>query len=129
MAAMEQPVALVLDHLEAVTNRESLDAVAALALGLPAGSQMAIGSRDALPLPAARLRSQGGIVEIGVEDLAMDRLHAGSLLTAAGVELTDADVDELVERTEGWPVGLYLAALAMKSGGASDRDPGDVHRR
>ena len=68
-----QPVSLVLDHLEAVTNPESLDAVAALALRLPAGSQMAIGSRNALPLPAARLRAQGGIVEIGVEDLAMNR--------------------------------------------------------
>ena len=93
MAAMDRPVSLVIDHLEAVTNRDCLDAVVALALGLPAGSQMAIGSRDAVPLPAARLRSQGGIVEIGVEDLAMDRLHAGSLLTAAGVELTDLDVD------------------------------------
>ena len=40
------------------------------------------------------------------------------MLTAAGVELPEADVDELVHRTEGWPVGLYLAALAMKAGGA-----------
>ena len=77
MAAMQRPVALVLDHLEAVTNQESLDAVAALALGLPAGSQLAIGSRDALPLPAARLRAQGGIVEIGVDDLAMSGPRGG----------------------------------------------------
>ena len=119
IATMRRPVSLVLDHLETVTNPESLDAVAALALSLPTGSQMAIASRNALPLPAARLRSQGGIAEIGVEDLAMNRHHAGSLLTAAGVDLADADVDELVHRTEGWPVGLYLAALAMKSGSPS----------
>ena len=121
MAGMEQPVALVLDHLEAITERESLDAIATLALGLPAGSQLAIGSRNALPLPAARLRSRGGLVEIGVEDLAMNGDHAGALLTAAGVELTEAEVDELVQLTEGWPVGLYLAALAMNAGGASTR--------
>jgi LuxR family transcriptional regulator, maltose regulon positive regulatory protein len=119
MSTMNQPVAFVLDHLEAVTNPESLDAVAALAVGLPAGSQMAIGSRDALPLPAARLRAHGGILEIGVDDLSMSRDEAGSLLSAAGVDLPDPDLDELVERTEGWPVGLYLAALAMKAGGDS----------
>ena len=53
IAAMRRPVTLVLDHLEVVTNRECLDAIAQLALGLPAGSQLAIGSRDKLPLPAA----------------------------------------------------------------------------
>ena len=45
IATMRRPVALVLDHLEAVTNQDSLDAIAALALGLPNGSQLAIGSR------------------------------------------------------------------------------------
>ena len=33
------------------------------------------------------------------------------------VVLVDADVLELVKRTEGWPVGLYLAALAVKNDG------------
>ena len=107
----------------------ALDAIAALALGLPAGSQLAIGSRDELPLPAARLRAQGGIVEIGVDDLAMGSEEAASLLTAAGVELADADLHELVRRTEGWPVGLYLAALAVKAGGSPADDRSDVHRR
>src|SRR5262249_15717262 len=40
-------------------------------------------------------------------------------------ELDDVDVDELVERTEGWPAGLYLAALAMNAGGARS-DVGSV---
>ena len=51
MARMRHPVALVIDNFEVVTNPESLDAIAALALGLPMGSQLAIGSRDVLPLP------------------------------------------------------------------------------
>jgi LuxR family transcriptional regulator, maltose regulon positive regulatory protein len=116
IAGMGQPVSLVLDHLEMITNRDSLDAIAQLALGLPAGSQLAIGSRYEPPLPAARLRAQGGIVEIGVADLAMGEQDAPALLRGAGVELVDADVRELLRRTEGWPVGLYLAALAMTSG-------------
>jgi LuxR family maltose regulon positive regulatory protein len=39
------------------------------------------------------------------------------LLEGAGVGLDDAAVNDLLRRTEGWPVGLYLAALAYKAGG------------
>ena len=118
MARMRRPGALVIDNLEVVTNPESLDAVAALALGLPTGWQVAIGSRATLPLPTARLRAQGRIVEVGADDLAMDKAEAQSLLVGAGVELAETDLDALVERTEGWPAGLYLAALAINAGSA-----------
>jgi LuxR family maltose regulon positive regulatory protein len=47
--------------------------------------------------------------------------EAASLLRAAEVVLVDEDVTELHQRTEGWPVGLYLAALALREGG-SPRD-------
>ena len=55
-------------------------------------------------------------MEIGVDDLAMDEGEAHLLLDGAGVGLAEAEVAELVGHTEGWPVGLYLAALAHKSG-------------
>jgi LuxR family transcriptional regulator, maltose regulon positive regulatory protein len=116
IAALGQPISLVLDHLDVITNRVCLDAIAELALGLPAGSQLAVGSRYELPLPTARLRAQGGIVEVGVDDLAMGAAEAPALLRGAGVELGDQDLRELVQRTEGWPVGLYLAALARTAG-------------
>ena len=120
MDAMRSPVALVIDHFEAVTNRQCFDTLAAISLGLPAGSQLAIGSRNALPLPAARLRAHGGMVEIGVDDLAMGPDEAAALMRAADVEMAEPDVQEIVRRTEGWPVGLYLAALAVKAGGSHE---------
>ena len=116
IGAMDQPVTVVLDHVDAVTNQDCLDALGELALSMPAGSRLAIGSRDALRLPAARLRAQGGIVEIGAEDLAMDDREAAALLKQAGLDLSGGDIHDLVERTEGWPAGLYLAALAMQAG-------------
>jgi len=48
----------------------------------------------------------------------MDDQEARSLLEGAGVGLADAELDELLGRTEGWPVGLYLAALASTAGGS-----------
>ncbi len=113
---MDLPIVVVLDHADALTNRECLDMIGELALRLPAGSQLAIGSRQEVPVPVPRLRTQGGIVEVGVNDLAMDRPEAGSLLAGAGLQLAEEQVDELVERTEGWPAGLYLAALAINAG-------------
>ena len=87
-----------------------------LALSFPAGSRFAIASRDTVSLPAARLRAHGGIVEIGADDLAMSDREAAALLGGAGVDAGAHDVDGLVRRTEGWPAGLYLAALAMRAG-------------
>jgi LuxR family maltose regulon positive regulatory protein len=64
------------------------------------------------------MRSRGSrAVEVGVAELAMGAREARLLLEGAEVGLPDADVDELVGRTEGWPVGLYLAALALRAGG------------
>jgi LuxR family transcriptional regulator, maltose regulon positive regulatory protein len=117
VAAMTGPVALVLDHLELLGNQQSLDVVAELAAQLPAGSQLLVASRARPPLPVALLRAQGRVVELGVEELAMDHQEARALLEGAGVGLDDAAVDELLARTEGWPVGLYLAALAHKASG------------
>jgi LuxR family maltose regulon positive regulatory protein len=116
LASMTRPIAIGLDQAEAITSRDSLDVITELALSLPPGTELAIASRDPLPLPLPRLRSEARVLEIGVDDLAMGREEASLLLKEAGVDLSVPDLDELVERTEGWPVGLYLAALAMNAG-------------
>jgi LuxR family maltose regulon positive regulatory protein len=110
---------LVIDHLEAIHQQDCVDAIVELAAHLPVRSQLAVGSRDEPPLPMARLRADGQLIEVGVDDLAMDEADARALLLGADVAVGAAELTALVDRTEGWPVGLYLAALAMKSGGAS----------
>ena len=114
ITSMRLPVTLVLDHVEAVTNKRCLNTIAELALHLPLGWQFALASRTKVPLPTARLRVQGGIVEVGADDLAMSPEEASSLLEGAGVKPDVASTSELVQRTEGWPTGLYIAALAIR---------------
>ena len=116
MGSMSQPVDLVLDHVEFVWNDECLDVIVELALHLPVGSRLAIATRAEPPLPLARLRASGDVTEVGVRDLAMDHSEARALLQRAEVQLGPAELDEVIERTEGWPAGLYLAALALKGG-------------
>jgi LuxR family transcriptional regulator, maltose regulon positive regulatory protein len=116
VTSAQAPVTVFLDHVEAITSRQCLNTIAEFALRLPPGWQLVLASRAVVPLPAARLRAEGGILEVTADDLAMGPLEASSLLSAAGVELDDASLHDLLQRTEGWPAGLYIAALAIKSG-------------
>jgi len=116
VSSIRPPVTVLLDHAEAVTSRQCLNTIAEFALRLPSGWRFALASRTAIPLRTARLRAQGDLVEITADDLAMRSLEAGSLLKGAGLEIGGTDFRDLLERTEGWPTGLYIAALAMRAG-------------
>ena len=70
-----------------------------------------------MPVPLARRRAQGPVVEIGAEDLAFTENGARSLLRAAGADLPDDELADLTRRTEGWAAGLYLAALTRTRAG------------
>jgi len=119
LAALERPLVLVLDDLHAVANPSCLDVLAALFEYVPAGSQIAVASREAPDLPLARWRAHGVAQEIGVAELRLDEREAERLLEAAGVELDGGELSELTEQTEGWPAGLYLAALSLEAGASS----------
>src|SRR5262245_5512468 len=117
-ASMRQPVVLVLDDVHLLHTRECQAAIAALVEHVPDGSRIAIAARREPHLRLARLRAEGRVLEIGPEELSLDREQSASLLRNAGVELSDDDVDGLHGKTEGWPVGLYLAALSLRAGGS-----------
>ena len=119
--APADPVTLIIDNLDSITNPECLDLIGELASRLPEGARLVVASRAHPPLPLARMRVEGRLLEIGVPDLALDVGETYDLLAGAGVEPSELDVPELRERTEGWPAGLYLAALAAQMGGR-DRD-------
>src|SRR5437899_1120779 len=84
---------------------------------LPLIERLARGGRAGPPLGIGRLRAEGKILEIGPEDLSLTPDEASSLLRNADVVLGVDEVAELHRRTEGWPAGLYLAALYLKEDG------------
>jgi LuxR family maltose regulon positive regulatory protein len=119
--AMAAPVALVLDDVHMLHNSECRAAVSVLADHVPGGSQLVLSGRAEPPLRIARLRAEGRILEIGPGDLSLTPGEAASLLRDAGVTLGDDEAADLQRRTEGWPAGLYLAALYIKEGGPAGR--------
>ena len=116
--SMSSPVALVLDDVHVLHNSECRAAVSVLADHVPDGSRLVLAGRDEPPLQMARLRAEGRLLEIGPADLSLSRNEASSLLRNVDLHLGETEVAELYRRTEGWPVGLYLAALYLREGGS-----------
>ena len=83
---------------------------------LPDQLHLVIATRADPPLPVARLRSRGQLVEVRGADLRFTPGEAQQFLNQAmGLDLDAADVDALEERTEGWIAGLQLAALSLRA--------------
>jgi LuxR family maltose regulon positive regulatory protein len=111
-----EPVTIVLDQLDALRAPESRRAVGAFAASVPLDWKLALASRTELPFGEARMKVDHRLLEIGTNDLAMSLAEARRLLDGAGVDASETVTRRLLERTEGWPAALYLAALAARGG-------------
>jgi LuxR family transcriptional regulator, maltose regulon positive regulatory protein len=116
LAQVETPIVIVIDDAHLIENPQCVAAMMTLAGHLQSGSRLVLSTRDQSAFPLGRLRTNGLLLELGAEELRMGNREARELLSAEEVQAPDEDVDELVGRTEGWPAGLYLAALAARAG-------------
>src|SRR3954467_6561907 len=119
-----QPGVLVLDDVHELVNVEAMNFIEALAAGVPTGFHIAMGAR--LGLSLGRLRSDGRCVEFGLDDLAFTEVEARQVFAVAGVACSGQEVAAVIRRTEGWPAGVYLSALAL---GAAPGEELLVHLR
>jgi LuxR family transcriptional regulator, maltose regulon positive regulatory protein len=119
----ETAMVLALDNVHVLHSRESRRVVRAISQACGAGLQLALASRGERVLPIGRLRAHGNCVELRTDDLTMTRAEASMLLSLAGVELAPEAALRLTRRIEGWPAGLYLAALSLRT---QERDRPDV---
>ena len=118
-AISNNEVVLVLDDYHVIDAREIHDGMVFLLDHLPPRMHLVIASRADPPLPLARLRARGELVEIRAEDLRFAADEAASYFhESMGLDLTARDVAVLEGRTEGWIAALQLAALSMQ--GRSD---------
>jgi LuxR family maltose regulon positive regulatory protein len=114
-ASSSQPSVLVLDDAGLLEARDAADILHALAEAVPAGSTLVLAGRDEPALPLARLRERGTVLELGADDLRLTRREALLLVRGVGAKPNEAELDDLVVRTEGWAAGLHLAAAGPES--------------
>ncbi|MFB9236041.1 LuxR C-terminal-related transcriptional regulator [Plantactinospora siamensis] len=120
VARRPEPVVLVLDdaHHAGPDLQDGLDLLLRHCRGR---LRLVLGARTDPALGLHRWRLSGELTELGAAELAFTAAEAGELLAAHGVRLPADRVAELVERTEGWPAGLRLAALALRDHADPDR--------
>lgn len=112
----DRPYVLVLDDYHAIERPEIHAGVSRLLAYLPPQVHMIITTRADPPLPLARLRARRLLTEIRVADLRFGRDEFVAMLNAAGEPpLNAAALDTLMQRTEGWAAGLWLAVLALRN--------------
>jgi LuxR family transcriptional regulator, maltose regulon positive regulatory protein len=112
--------ALVMDDFHRLTSGPARDSVAWFVEHVPSTFQLILATRNEPALPLGALRAHGALVEVRAADLGFTPIEAAVLLNdrlELGLEL--ADIENLVERTEGWAAGIYLAALTLQM--AADR--------
>ena len=115
-ALSQEPLTLVLDDFHLVTDASVQESIEALIDYAQPGSTVVICSRNDAALHLARRRVRQEVLEIRLADLRVNVDEAAKILSeVARVELDRVQVEQLVERTEGWPAGLYLAGLSLRS--------------
>ncbi len=121
IAAVQQPMMLVLDDYHLIEAPEVHQIVGSLLDSRPPLLSLVLMSRSEPPLPLARLRARGELVELRGRDLRFTLEEAEQFLKGGmGLALSQGAIRRLTERTEGWITGLQLAALSLQ--GRSDAE-------
>jgi LuxR family maltose regulon positive regulatory protein len=107
---------LLVDQVDHLLTQSARDVIGAIMTRVAGPIQVILATRSAEGLPIPLLRSQGAVIELSTSDLAMEPAEAAQIFEAAGADIDDAGLESVIERTEGWPAGVYLTAVALKAG-------------
>ncbi len=115
VANVASPFALVLDDYHVIDSPPVHQHVAFLLDHQPPQLRVVILTREDPPLQLSRLRARGQVAEIRQADLQFTLEETTDFLRqVTRLELDQADVAVLQQRTEGWIVGLQLLALSLR---------------
>ena len=115
LESVAKEMVLVLDDYQYISNSTIHEQVAFLLEHCPRAFHLLIATRSDPPLPLARLRARGQMVELRSADLRFTPTEAAQFLNEVmGLRLDTKSVSMLEQRTEGWIAGLQMAALSMR---------------
>ena len=115
LRSTDADLVLVLDDYHVLSDPRVHEGVEFFLAYLPPSLRVVLAGRADPPLPLPRLRARGELTEIRMDDLGFSTPETRALVTSvAGVQLDRLAAHLLNERTEGWAVGLQLAALTLR---------------
>lgn len=108
----EDELTIVFDDLHHLASRALWEQLSFFLERLPPGCRAIGTTRSAIPLPVERWQSQQRMTVIDQQILRFDTTEATRLVAEITQQgMTEAEVDQLVARSEGWAVGLIFEAL------------------
>jgi len=128
---LDVPVVLVLDDYHKISASGVHEFLDCLLRRPPRGLSIIIVARRDPALELQSLRASGALLEVRMRQLAFSQAEAIQFMRSKfGDRLDDHVIARLHERTEGWPVGLRLATLAVPESHSADefvaRVPSDI---
>ncbi|MCC6170137.1 MAG: hypothetical protein IT329_23160 [Caldilineaceae bacterium] len=115
LAQTEERLVLALDDLHLIQDAAIYALLARLITHMPPCLHLVLISRLDPPLPLSRWRARGQVHELRLRDLSFTLAETTDFLRQSlTVPPPAATIATLHERTEGWAVGLRLAALALR---------------
>jgi LuxR family maltose regulon positive regulatory protein len=115
LADLPGEVAVVLDDYHVIDSENVHWIVTFLLERLPEDAHLVISARVDPPMPLARLRARGQMMELHAADLRFTPEEAAAFLNdTMGLDISAGDIAALEGVTEGWIAALQLAALSMR---------------
>jgi LuxR family maltose regulon positive regulatory protein len=121
VASWARPVVLVVDDADHITDRSIVAGLDLLVRNAGNRLRLVMCGRADPQLPLHRYRLAGTLSEIRSDELSFTPDETRELLTAMGVPVSLEVARDLCTETQGWAVGLRLAAAPLKQGVPPER--------
>ena len=116
LEAIDDEIVLLLDDYQFVENATCHKSLTFFMDSKPTNVQLVLSSRSDPPIPVAKLRAAGELHELRALELCFTEDEQASFLNERLSLGLAADILAVLhERTEGWPAGVYLASLTLRS--------------
>ncbi|GHO72259.1 LuxR family transcriptional regulator [Ktedonobacter sp. SOSP1-85] len=115
LARQSEPLVLVLDNYEEMTEPTIQAQLAFLLEHLPPTLRVVLSTRTDPPFSLARLRAQAQVLEVRTEQLrATSEEMTAFLRQVMNLQLSEQDSQAVDARLQGWWAGMQLAALSLQ---------------
>ena len=113
---LKESSVLVLEDYQSIKSAEINEGISFLIQHLPESLHLVFITRTEPDLPLGILRVRDELVEIHASDLRFDLEEAEAFLrNVVPTGFPSSAVKSLLQKTEGWPAGLRLLALALQN--------------
>ena len=115
VASLGVPLVVVLDDVHVLDDSRVHEVLAFVVDACPPNLHLVMTTRADPALPLSRMRARGLLTEVRAPELRFTQNETAAFFgDVMGVVLTAEQVVQLESRTEGWAVGLQMAALSLQ---------------